>query len=66
VGSTHPLQSVSVIFSLGIRQPEHDADHSSPTSAEAKNVLIGIHYLMHLHGLVLNKLSTGQLYLNFI
>jgi len=32
-----PIQWVPGAPSLGIKRPEHEADHSSPSSAEIKN-----------------------------
>jgi hypothetical protein len=41
--------------------PGREADHSPPTSAEAKKkkVDLYIHSHIHLHGVVLDELSTG-------
>jgi len=37
LGSTHPLQWVHVLLSLGIKWPECEACHSSPSNDEVKN-----------------------------
>jgi hypothetical protein len=43
----------------GVKWPGHEADHSSPTSAEVKKMWIYTSIPIHFHGVVLNWLSTG-------
>jgi hypothetical protein len=41
LGSTHPpIQWVQGALSPGVKQPGHEADHSSPTSVEVKGMWI--------------------------
>jgi len=41
-------------LSLGVKQPERDADHSLPSSAEVKEcVELYLHSPIRLHGVVL-------------
>jgi hypothetical protein len=53
-----PIQWVPGALSLGVKQQGHQADHLPPSSAK---VMEGgaIPPLHRLHGIVLNKLSTG-------
>jgi hypothetical protein len=51
----HPIQWVSGAFSLGVKRPEREADHSSSTSAEVKKTYVYTSTPpIRLHGLVLN------------
>jgi hypothetical protein len=60
VGPTKPpIQWVPGTLSPDLMRPRHEADHSPPTSAEAKkNLDLYIHSAIRLHGIVLNLLST--------
>jgi hypothetical protein len=50
-----PIQSVPKAVSLGVKRPEHEADHSPPYSAEVKEcVELYLHSPIRLHGVVLN------------
>jgi hypothetical protein len=54
-----PIQWVKEAFSLGVKRPRCEADHSPPSSAEVKKcVELYLHSPIHLHGAVL-KLSAG-------
>jgi hypothetical protein len=60
LGSTlPPIQWVPGVLSPGVKRPGHEADHSPPTSAEARNTGICTSTPIRLHG-VLNQLSTGK------
>jgi hypothetical protein len=56
LGSTQPpIQRVSEALSQGVKRPGREAVHSPRTSAEVKkNVDLYIHFLIRLHGVVLN------------
>jgi hypothetical protein len=43
----------------GVKQQEHEADHSSQTSAEVKKTWIYLSLAIHLHGIMFNWLSKG-------
>jgi hypothetical protein len=45
---------------LGVKRPGRETDHLPPTSVA---VDLYIHSAIRLHDVVLNELSTGQLYL---
>jgi hypothetical protein len=51
-----PIQSVSGAIPPGVKRPEHEAEHSPPTSTEVKKMLIYpyIHSLIRHHCVVLN------------
>jgi hypothetical protein len=50
-----PIQWVPGALSLGVRRLGHEADHSSPSSAEVKKcVQLYLHSPVHLHGVVLS------------
>jgi hypothetical protein len=68
LGSTQPpTQWVPGALFPDVKQQEREADHSSPTSVEVKQMWI---YKstppIHLHGVVLNSLSTGTTLTFFI
>jgi len=49
----HPNQWVPGAFSLGVKQFQHEADHSLLYSAEVKECMeLYLHSPMHLHGMV--------------
>jgi hypothetical protein len=56
LGATHsPIQWVPGTLSLGVKQPEREADHSSPSSAEVKEcVELYILSPIRLHGVMLS------------
>jgi hypothetical protein len=60
-----PVQWVLRTLSSRVKRLGREADHSPPTSAgvKKKNMDLYIHSPMCLHGIVLNYLNTGQLYL---
>jgi hypothetical protein len=48
-------QCVTIGFSLGLKRPKREADHSPPSSAEVKNVWSYTSTpLTHLHGVVIS------------
>jgi hypothetical protein len=50
-----PTHWVAGTLSLRVKQPAHEADHSSPSSAEVKEcVELYLHSPIHLHGAVLS------------
>jgi hypothetical protein len=49
-----PTQCIPSILSQGIKQPELEADHSSPSSDKVKNGGTLRPFLIHLHGVVLH------------
>jgi hypothetical protein len=50
-----PIQWVSGVISLGVKRSGREADHSHPSSAEAKEwVELYVHSPIRLHGVVLN------------
>jgi hypothetical protein len=51
-----PIQWVPGAFSLGVKQPGHEADHSSPSSAKVKECVE-----LYLHSLNKPSWSGGQL-----
>jgi hypothetical protein len=60
-----PIQWVAGAFSLGIKRPDHEADHSPPSSAEVKECVELYHHSpIRLHGVVFSW-AQGQLYLTF-
>jgi hypothetical protein len=63
-----PIQWVPGAFSLRVKHPGHEADHSPLSSAEVKEwVELYLHSPIRLHGMVLNlKKAQGQLYLYLI
>jgi hypothetical protein len=55
LGSTQPpIQWIPAAFSLGVKRPGRDADHSPPSSAEVKNDLLYFPYQIRLHDVVLS------------
>jgi len=49
-----PLQWVAGTLSLGVKQLEHEADHSPPSSNKVKECMeLYLHSPIHLHGMVL-------------
>jgi len=57
-----PIQWVLEALSPEVKWLRHEVDHSSPSSAEVKNVWsYYLHSTVHLHGMVLSK--TEGLYL---
>jgi len=55
VSTQPPIQWVPGALSLGVRRLGHEADHSSPSSAEVKKcVQLYLHSPVHLHGVVLS------------
>jgi hypothetical protein len=61
LGPIQPLvQWVSGALSPDVKRQGREADHSPPASAEVKKMWIDTTIsLIHLHGVVLNSLSTG-------
>jgi hypothetical protein len=58
-----PIQWVPGALSLAVKQPEREADHLSPSSAEVKNAWSYTSTPpIRLHGVVLSS-AQGQLYL---
>jgi hypothetical protein len=51
--SQPPIQWVLWAISLGVWQ-RREAYHSPPSSAESRMVELYLHYVMHIHGIVLN------------
>jgi flagellar basal body-associated protein FliL len=50
-----PIQWVQGAFSLGVKRPRREADHSPPSSAEVKEcVELYLHSPTRLHGVVLS------------
>jgi hypothetical protein len=61
-----PIQWVPGALSLGIKRPKHEADHSSPSSAEVRNA--GSYTstpAIYLHGLVLSENTRKVLSFTF-
>jgi hypothetical protein len=56
LGSTQlPIQWIRGTLSLGVKRPEREADHSSPSSAEIKEwVELYLHSPIRLHGVVIS------------
>jgi hypothetical protein len=50
-----PVKWVPGSLSPGIKRQGREADHTPPSSAEAKNVELYLHYQTRLIGVVLNK-----------
>jgi hypothetical protein len=46
-------------FSLGVKWPGSETDHSPPTSTEVKKMWVYTSTPIRLHGIVLNQFSTG-------
>jgi hypothetical protein len=46
-------------LSQGVKRPGREDNHSPPTTYEVKKVDLYINFAIHLHGEVLNSLSTG-------
>jgi hypothetical protein len=54
-----PIQWVPGALSLGVKRPEREADHSSPSSEEVKEcVELYFHSLIRLRGVVLSLRKT--------
>jgi hypothetical protein len=53
-----PIQGVPGALSLGVKQPDHDADHSPQSSAEVKNVELYLHSSIRFHGMALSSTGT--------
>jgi hypothetical protein len=52
--TTASLEETERTLSLGVKWLGHEADHSPPSSAEVKNVVLYLHSPVHLHGMVLS------------
>jgi hypothetical protein len=59
--SQPPIQWVMEITSLGVKRPEHEADHLHSSSAEVKNAWSYTSNPQYAF-MVLNKKSQGKLY----
>lgn len=55
--------SSSLLFTPWVKRQGHEAYHSLPASVKVKKIWIYTHSCIHLHGVVVNQLSTGN---NFI
>jgi hypothetical protein len=60
-----PIQWVPWTLSPGVKRPRHETDHLPPPSAEVKNGGAINHFLILLHGVVLNYLKEDNFTLHF-